>query len=405
MQLKPNPLGVMVCGAASTLPLILHAAEGDKIGFKQMRYHESDDRISVNYSLLEIQKEIGTDHSVRATLSFDTISGGTPIWVDAVSGASGSATAQADGRITVLQNWVDEETNETRTVEAGGNISKNGFVYRNTQLEDERRAINLRLTRRTPDRDEITIGGNYSEESDFTSKEGSLSYLYNLDASRNRSITLASSYQLNTAFHPLYATWKDFHVIQTQLGYTHTFSKYSLGQLNLFHSRQSGTLSNPYQTILRFYTTDGLFWRAVEMRPDTRTSSGISGTLVTKIFDDTALHSSYRFYSDDWKMDSHTLEWIAHTRLDEDWVISPMLRYYTQNQAFFHKSGASGDHFNDIEFGSVDQRLGDYHSTTLGIGIEKKLTEGWQLNLHAASQKQSNGLNMTWFSLGIDYGF
>ncbi|MBF0628698.1 MAG: DUF3570 domain-containing protein [Magnetococcales bacterium] len=391
MQLNRNSLRVIALGAAS-LPLVLHAAEGSKISFKQTHYKEADGRIGVDYSLLDIKKEFGADYTVDVGLSYDTISGGTPIWVDTVSGASGKALP--DGRIAVGE-----------FLEEGGSFTKDAFQYQKIQVEDRRRAITTSVTRRTPDRDEITLGASYSTESDFTSREGSLSYLYNLDASRNQSITVGVSYQSNSAYHLMYDEWRDFHVLNTQIGYTHTLNKTTVGQVNYFQIHQSGDLSNPYQTIIRLSSMDGLYWRAVEQRPNERSASGISASLASKILDNTALQGEYRYYNDDWGIESNTLGITTHTTLDEVWVVSPMVRYYTQSQAGFYKSHESGEVFDDSENGSADERLGGFHGWTYGLGVERKLGEAVSLNLHAASQRQSNGLKMTWLSLGLDYNF
>ncbi|MBF0212884.1 MAG: DUF3570 domain-containing protein [Magnetococcales bacterium] len=400
MQLNANCLKVIALGAVSTFPLILDASEETRFALKQSHYNESDGRVAVHYTLLDIQQDFGTDYTANVSFSFDTVSGGTPIWVDTVSGASGKALA--DGKIAV---WfgVDESTGEVTA--AGGNASRNAFRYQNTQIDDERRAVSVNLVKRTPDRDEITTGFSYSAESDFVSKEGSLSYLYNLDPSRNRSITVGASYQRNDANHLLFNQWKDFNIVNAQIGYSHVIDKNTVGQINYFRTRQSGELSNPYQTIIRFIPTDGLYWRAVEKRPDEKNASGISTSLVSKLFGNTALHGEYRYYTDDWGMHSNTYTMTAHVTADENWTISPMLRYYTQGRVDFYKAHDSGEVFDELEYGSADERLGAWHGTTYGLGLERKLGEGFKLNLHAASQRQSNGLQMTWTALGIDYGF
>lgn len=394
MQLKNKTLRVIALGAASACPLVLHAAEGSEISFKQARYAESDKRVKVDYTLLELKEEIGADYTASLSLSYDTISGGTPIWVDAVSGASG--TASADGRITTVDG---------KGATHGGRSALSAFSYKNIEVEDTRRAVSTSLTKRTPGRDEITVGLSQSKEEDFSSKEASLSYLYNLDSSRNRSLTVGVSYQANEAYHLMYGTWKDFSVVNAQVGYTHTLSKSTVGQINYFHIRQSGELSNPYQTILRYFAGSNLFWRAVEKRPDEKNASGISAAVVSKVLSNTALHADYRFYRDDWGVRSHTLSVSPHVDVGGGWTVSPMLRYYRQSQADFYKSHDGGGYFNETEYGTADERLGEYHGTTYALGIEKKIGKDLKLNVHAATQKQSNGLKMAWGAVGLVYGF
>lgn len=395
MQLsKKNRLRIIATGVAASVPLVLHAGGGSEASLKQASYQESDDRIAVDYTLLDIKEEIGTDYSASVSLSYDTISGGTPIWIDAVSGASG--TADAEGRIT---------TTNARGETTGGRSGMDEFEYANIDVEDERRALSANLTRRTPDRDEITGGIAYSKEGDFTSGEVSASYLWNLDDSRNRSITAGVAYQMNEAYHLLYDTWNDFDIINTQIGYTHTLNRNSVGQINLFHIHQSGELSNPYQTIIRYYADDNLYWRAVEKRPDEKRSTGISSSIVSKVLSNTALHGDYRFYRDNWGVTSHTLSLSPHIDLGKGWTFSPMARYYTQSAADFFKSHEVNGFFNETEYGTADERLGDYHGTAFSLSLEKILGEHLKLNAHAATQKQSFGLDMDWVAIGLVYGF
>lgn len=387
-------------------PLLLHAGAGSEFNFKQMKYSENDDRVSVDYSLFDLKQEIGADYTLGVSFSYDTISGGTPIWVDTYSGASGLATA--DGKIHVYKQesngtfkdygGFDHDTSSAKTI--------SNYEYKNVEIEDERRALSTSLTKRTASRDELTAGFSYSKEQDFESKEASLGYLHNLDSSRNRSISGGISYQTNEAFHGMYDTWKDFHIVNTQIGYTHTFSKYTVGQINAFAIKQSGVLSNPYQTILRYFDNSGELWRAVETRPDEKLSSGISAQFASKIYNNVSLHGDYRFYRDDWDITSHTLGTGVNVELSYGWSISPMIRYYTQTAAEFYKAHDSADNtFDETQYGSSDERLGKYHGITYSLALTKELTKKLSINSQIATQEQSNGLEMKWVALGLGYSF
>ena len=72
-----------------------------------MKYTENDDRITVDYKLLDLKQEIGADYTLGISFTYDTISGGTPVWVDTYSGASG--VASSDGKINVYK----QESNGT----------------------------------------------------------------------------------------------------------------------------------------------------------------------------------------------------------------------------------------------------------------------------------------------------
>ncbi len=413
MQLNKKLIPLIIVGAISS-PLILNASGGDEGSFKQMKYRENDDRIDINYSVIDLKKEFGTDYSLNVSLSYDAISGGTPIW-DSISGASSAKTSDSNSGASPCVNERGEYLcKDTRTgdIIGDGHSTMSDYVYRNVYIEDTRKAISASLTKRTAKRDEVTVGFAYSKEEDFKSLEGSLSYLYNIDSSRNGSISAGISYQDNSAHHYLDDKWKDFHIINTQIGYTHIFSKYTVGQLNYFYIKQSGVLSNPYQTIIRKINVslDDVdkykYYRAKELRPDEKNSAGLTLDLVSKVYKNVSLHGDYRFYSDDWGIKSHTLSTNAFIDLGKGFILIPLLRYYTQNEAVFYKNHEDKDFtFNESDYGSADERLSKFHATAYSLGLEKKFTKNLSANIHYAKEKQSFGLKMDWVSFGLNYSF
>ncbi|HIP46748.1 MAG TPA: DUF3570 domain-containing protein [Campylobacterales bacterium] len=53
------------------------------------------------------------------------------------------------------------------------------------------------------------------------------------------------------------------------------------------------------------------------------------------IGDKTAWHSSYRYYHDDWEIDSHTLNNKLYYELNTETTLGTGLRYYDQDAAYF----------------------------------------------------------------------
>ncbi|MCK5904585.1 MAG: DUF3570 domain-containing protein, partial [Gammaproteobacteria bacterium] len=83
-----------VIATSTTVPTILDAASGDSLNLKHMHYSESDNRIDIDFTLLDVKKDFGADYSFSLSASHDTISGGTPVW-DSVSGGSNLATSDS----------------------------------------------------------------------------------------------------------------------------------------------------------------------------------------------------------------------------------------------------------------------------------------------------------------------
>lgn len=413
MQLTKN-IALSIIATASVGPIVLDAASSDNLNLKHMYYTESDDRIDIDFTLLDVKKDFGADYSFSLSASHDTISGGTPVW-DSMSGGSSVATSDATSGpspcVNEAQKYVCADTRTDNIIGDGFTTSEDN-VYRNVHITDIRDAISTNLTKRTKRRDEVSLGLSYSKESDYESNEVALSYLYNLTDKRNRSITVGISHQGNEAYHYRDDSWKGVNITNFQVGYTHTLSRATVAQANFFAVKQSGVLSNPYQTIVRKFdvslndTPYYKYYLSTELRPDSKNSAGLTFDMSTKVKDNTALHGFYRLYKDDWGVLSHTLTANAFIDLGRNWTLVPLARYYKQSDASFYKDNGSTDYtFNQTDFGSSDERLGAFHSVTYSLGVEKQVSKKLRLDTFVSNQKQSYGLDLNWVHVGLNYSF
>ena len=64
---------------------------------------------------------------------------------------------------------------------------------------------------------------------------------------------------------------------------------------------------------------------------------------------DTTLHSSWRYYHDNYGIDSHTFEFEYVLNLPYKWQLTPSLRYYTQTAANFYFDQVANDPFADAD--------------------------------------------------------
>lgn len=414
MQLAKKSLSVLILGASACTPT-LHAAGGDEVKFKQMKYSESDDRMEIDFSVVDIKKDFGTDHTLSASFAYDSMSGGTPVW-DTTSGASGATTTNsADPRCTDAGSgdYICQDTSSNKELLSNGQTSKDAFAYKKTQVDDTRKSISLSLLSRTKSRNEISTGFAYSTEEDFKSMEGSLSYLFYTDKSKNASFTVGASYQQNSSYHFRDKEWKDFDMVNAQIGFTKTVNKRLVAQINYFGFKQDGVLTNPYQTVIRYFNISNSsfdpvynYFLAREKRPSERIAQGISTDMAYKVHPTTALHTTYRLYNDDWGITSHTLSLTSYIETFPKITLVPMLRYYKQSAASFFKEHKSSDNtFDKTSYATNDERLGDYDGLTYSFGIKTRFKDSVNYNLHFAKQKQSFGLSMTWFSAGLSYKF
>lgn len=152
----------------------------------------------------------------------------------------------------------------------------------------------------------------------------------------------------------------------------------TLFQAGVSLQRNDGYLTDPYKQV---YIESGP-QIVSERRPGQRL--GWAGTLKLRRHvrePDAALHLDYRYYHDDWEIDSHTVEAAWHQRVAVDWRVIPSVRWYSQSQASFYGAyfpviPADGYRSSDYRlspFGAISARL-DVVKTAgplgLGAGLE-----------------------------------
>jgi hypothetical protein len=130
-------------------------------------------------------------------------------------------------------------------------------------------------------------------------------------------------------------------------------------------SRESGYLTDPYKVVsLVDPVTQLPVAQVTEKRPSTRTRQDVLGSSVYHFAHD-IFYTNYRYYWDDWGVDSHTLDVkLRHDLSDESWV-QPHVRLYAQSPAQFFVFGLT--HGPPLPaFASADERLGPLRTATFG---------------------------------------
>lgn len=395
---------------AGLLASQVHASE-QYVSVQRMQYQESDQRMKIDYVTASILKDFGTDFTLSANVSKDMMSGATPIW-DFASGASRYVNLDENGLI-----GADE---------AGAKTSMADFDYSLHEMEDERVAGDVSLTWRTPEaRDELTVGLSTSKEEDYRSRGLSAQYLHYLDPSKNRSITAGFSVLDNEAEFRRTTKggtpeWKDAQYYNAQISITQVFSPTQIASASMFSMYETGALTNPYQTVVRAINIGSeaspnyRLFLAPEKRPDTRKVLGINLTGNQK-FNETfigipiTLHGAYRIYQDDWGQTAHSLKGNAYVGdLDGYGQFMFGARLMQQRAAnFFKDPQAQDNYFNQTDYASADERLGNMTTLSAEVGYEKRFADHWHVITHAAYQKQSKAsdLSLYWLSAGLRYDY
>ncbi len=373
--------------AASIVLATLNTQAEDYVSVQFMQYDENNDRTSISAPSLEINKDFGTDYTLNAQFVLDSVSGASPTFYDSSSGASAYSRGPVD----------DEDV-----------------AYGNVNYDEQRAAGTLLLTTRLENRDELKTGLNYSSESDFYSYEGSAEYLHYLDNNKNNSVSLGLSYQYNEILikECIYngacdtqsgASQKmDNNVISIEAGISQIVDPTSYAKVSLFSILEDGYLTSPYHNIVRNYGTAQQTVIVSDSRPDSRTAFGASLKYVKAYSDDFTAHFGYRYYSDDWGIDSNTLSADLFYEIG-DYVLNGGLRYYMQSEADFYSSAK--DAFTDEKYASSDERLSDFNAMNYKLQVDYKVNDLLDINIGVSYYDQSTGLSATYLMTGFKYKF
>ena len=177
-------------------------------------------------------------------------------------------------------------------------------------------------------------------------------------------------------------------VVDLLLGVTQVINEKFLVQFNYSLSDASGYLNDPYKILSVVDPVSGdaidrtpapgfegpLHEYRFESRPDKRTKHSLFGQgkyyLGGKVLD-----VSYRYMTDDWGIDSHTLDTKLFLPLGDTRYIEPHIRFYTQSEADFYRvSLLDGEPLP--QFASADYRLGNFDAITAGLKYGWRTSSG-----------------------------
>ena len=156
-------------------------------------------------------------------------------------------------------------------------------------------------------------------------------------------------------------------------GITRIINRRTVGQINLAFGLSNGYHTDPYK-IFSIVDANGIEWdQYFEGRPDSRIRWSITGNLNHQLYPgNNTMYLSYRYYSDDWGVQSHTLDYSHRYVTGKSRYWEPRIRLYTQTAADFYQNSFFKDPADPTplvlpEFISADYRLDAINDVTLGL--------------------------------------
>jgi hypothetical protein len=346
---SPQDLAASLLAAALLLPGVqAQADEPPQNGSISLRYLDYADRqpgldrIHVHSPSVSVTAPVASDWSVEGTLTADDVSGASPRYHTAISGAS--------------------------------------------HMEDKRKAGDVAVTRYFR-RGTLTAGAAYSTEHDYVSRALSLNgTVSSEDNNTTWAFGLAGS---RDRIDPVNHVVVDEHrrTLGVLAGVTRVLTPNDIAQLTLTRTNGSGYYSDPYK----------LF----DNRPRSRRENTVLlrwNHYVDATGGTTRL--GYRYYSDSFRIRAHTLSGEYVQPLGNGWTIVPELRLYTQSAAYFYYDpvydATLGPPFppgfsngaDPNRLSSPDPRLSGFGAVTVGLKVAREIGKLWTVDVKVEGYEQ-----------------
>lgn len=354
-------------------------------------YGESDDRVtdaSFKYNGVRTNDE---DSTLSLNLGIDSLTGASPSGVAPSTSIQVLTSPSGNGTTTYPANQLtlDDTFLDTRI---------SGSVDWGKSIIDENTRFN--------------IGTSFSKEYDYIhlGVSGGLSREFN---KKNTTVSAGLAYSGDTvqavgnAPIPLSnqtaakgAADESKNTLDAMIGLTQIISKNTILQLNYGVSQADGYLNDPYKWVSRVDATGTIVENLHESRPDSRTGQNVYGAIKHSFADNKVLTTSARLYSDDWGVDSYTLDTKFRVGLRSNSSIEPHIRYYHQSAADFYV--AQLDSAASLPtYASADYRLAEFDAYTLGATYRWGSKRNWRVTGEWYSQNPTK-TTLTAGQAGLD---
>jgi len=247
---------------------------------------------------------------------------------------------------------------------------------------------------------DVGFGGGYSREQDYQAITANAHIVQNFNSDNTTlSLTLDSEFDSSFPYGGVPAplavmsgAWKKpSSRDKTQLGFvvglTEVITRRWLLQLDYSFDSQSGYQNDPYRIVsVVDGTTGDPTSYLYESRPRHRQSQSIF--LDNKIdFDPFVTDISFRYFTDDWGINSKTAEISERINVGRSFYLEPDFRWYEQSAANFFNYYLNGSDPVPA-YASADTRLAKFSSLTYGVKLGFPITPRTEIDIKGAYYEQ-----------------
>ncbi len=359
----------------TTLPASVKAQDAGDWDFNTsiLYYGEDNDRVQ-DFSIKAIARRMFVDDRFLSL----------GITIDGLTGATPSGAIRQD----VAQTFTRPSGNAAYTVPAGELPLDDTF-------RDTRVALTANWQQPVGDVGLVNVGASVSREYDYTHLGLNAKYARDFNQ-RNTTVSAGLALSMDN-FDPVGGAPaaltamldvgdtsnrrgdQDKDIVDVVLGVSQVINRNLVLQLNYSFSQADGYLTDPYKvlSVVDDITGDTLpvlpaplgegpsHQYLFESRPDERTKHSVYAQ-AKYYLNGKVLDASYRYMTDDWEIDSHTVDLRYRWPLSDETYVEPHLRFYTQTEAEFYRLSLV-DSAPLPTFASADYRLGNFDAITAGL--------------------------------------
>ncbi|MDT8283491.1 MAG: DUF3570 domain-containing protein, partial [Gammaproteobacteria bacterium] len=327
MKSIKNKLTLATCTLLSQHSGDVLAIENDwQVDGSFLYYSEADNRVDVAAYVAGVGGDVTDRDRVNIQTVLDTMSGSTPS--GAVKTSGGSTTSGASG--------------------GGGTAVTDPNASALAHFDDTRLANNLSWTHTHDNNWSIDYNAGVSIENDYRSYTGAIT-INKETANKDYRFTFGAAQSFDKVYRvgagstpvPLtqiadneFAGKGDKDTTDLILGVTHTINRRTVAQINLAYTISNGYMSDPYKVFSVVDRDTGIpidDSSYYEKRPGGRDRGSITLQINHQLYPrNDMLHASYRYYTDDWDVDSHTLDFDYRFNLANTNYLEPRIRLYHQ---------------------------------------------------------------------------
>ena len=319
-------------------------------------YGEGDDRVEDKSFKYKGTLTTEDENTLSVRIGWDSLtgaspSGGAPLSVaQAITSPSGSvSTVYPDNELVLDYGFEDER------IDAGLSWDQ-GIIDKKTRAN-----VGVSVSKES-DYEHVGVSTGISREFNDKDTTISLGLAYSADTINPAFNMAAGLSDVNTREG---TAEKSKDTVDFVVGLSQILSKDTIVQLNYGVSQADGYLNDPYKRISRVNKAGTeVIQNLNESRPNKRLGHNLFGALKHNFSGD-VLSTSARLHTDDFGIDSFTVDAKYNIKINKTHSIEPHLRYYSQTAADFYTPQLDADDPLP-KYASSDYRLAEFDAYSIG---------------------------------------